>query len=114
MRPMREAPARSPDDGERGIRVLAIQHSYRNAGGEVRGGVHLAVHRVQIDLHDDGLPFDLSTLPAQGPEQLSERGHGVGIVRQLMNEVACAHGNSADNHWRLVKNVPREIAGDGP
>ncbi len=45
---------------------------------------------------------------------LSERGHGVGIVRQLMNEVACAHGDSAGSHWRLVKNVPREIAGDGP
>jgi hypothetical protein len=95
-----------------GIRVLAIQHSYRNAGGEGRGEVHLAVDRVQIDLHDDGLPFDLSMLPAQGPERLSERGHGVGIVRQLMNEVACAHGDCAGNHW-LVKNVPREIAGDG-
>ena len=90
-----------------------IQHAYPSARGELRGEVHLEPDRVQVDLYDDGLPFDLSTLPAKDRPQASERGHGVPIVRQLMDEVAYSRGTSAGNHWRFVKTVRREVAADG-
>lgn len=91
-----------------------IQHSYRGAGGELRGEVRLETDRVQVDLYDDGLPFDLSTLPVDEPHPASERGHGVHIVRQLVDEMACSGGTGAGNHWRLVKARRREVPAHGP
>lgn len=90
-----------------------IQHAYPGAKGELRGEVHLEPEGVQVDLYDDGLPFDLSTLPVEGCRQMSERGHGVQIVRQLMDEVTYSPGTSAGNHWRLVKTVRAEIPAHG-
>ena len=90
-----------------------IQHSYRNCRGEVRGEVHLETDRVQLDFYDDGLPFDISAVPPKDARQASERGYGVHIVRQLMNEIAYSPGTGGGNHWRLVKTRRPGTPGHG-
>ncbi len=90
-----------------------IEHAYRSSGGELRGEVRLEPDRVQLDVYDDGLPFDLSALPGDAPERLAERGRGVHIVRQVMDEVSYSPATPAGNHWRLVKMRGPEGPGDG-
>jgi PAS domain S-box-containing protein len=90
-----------------------IEHAYQSSSGELRGEVRLEADRVQLDLYDDGLPFDISTLPARAPRQASERGYGVHIVRQLMDELTYSPATRAGNRWRLVKTRRREGTGHG-
>jgi len=90
-----------------------LEHACRGCGGELRGEVRLETDRVQLDLWDDGLPFDISALPPRAAGQAIERGYGVHIARQLMDEVTYAPATSAGNHWRLVKRRRREASGDG-
>jgi PAS domain S-box-containing protein len=90
-----------------------LEHAYRGVAGELRGEVRLEADRVQIDLHDDGRPFDLAALPAKDCRQASDRGYGVHITRNLMDEVTYAPATDAGNLWRLVKVRRREGAGDG-
>ena len=86
-----------------------IEHAYRNSRGELRGEIRLETDRVEVDLYDDGLPFDISAVPPRvSPGQESDRGYGVHIVRQLMDEIAYTPSTSAGNHWRLVKARRRE------
>jgi len=88
-----------------------IEHAYQNTGGDLRGEVRLETDRVQVDLYDDGLPFP--ALPTRDLRQPSERGCGVPIITELIDEVAYSPATSAGNHWRLVKKRPQETPGDG-
>jgi len=89
-----------------------IQHAYGGAGGELRVEFRVETNHLQIDLYDDGIPFDLSKVPAADVGPTSERGRGVAIVRQLVDEVSHTSGTSAGNHWRLVKAIRPEGFGD--
>ena len=88
-----------------------IQHAYRGACGEIRGEFRLEADRIQIDVYDRGVPFNLASVPhlAAVPDRdrdvrrTSERGYGVHIVRQVMDEVNYWPSTEAGNHWRLVK-----------
>ena len=90
-----------------------IKHSYQNSHGEMRGEVRLEMDRVQLDLYDDGLVFDVSSLPMTAPFELSESGYGVHIARQLVDEIGYSPATSAGNHWRLVKIWRRENSDGG-
>ncbi|HVO19970.1 MAG TPA: SpoIIE family protein phosphatase [Anaeromyxobacter sp.] len=85
-----------------------MEHAYRDRGGELRGQIHLEPDRVEIDIYDDGLPFDLAALPEQDPRQARERGYGVYIARQLVDEISYTPATPDGNHWRLVKSTRRE------
>jgi len=89
-----------------------LEHACRGPGRELRGEVRLETDRVELDLWDDGLPFDISALPPQAPGQAIERGYGVHIARQLMDEVTYTPSTSAGNHWHLVKRRRPEASGD--
>jgi PAS domain S-box-containing protein len=88
-----------------------IQHAYRGACGEIRGEFRLEADRIQIDVYDRGVSFNLASVPhlAAVPDpdrdvrRTSERGYGVHIVRQVMDEVDYWPSTEAGNHWRLVK-----------
>ncbi len=95
------------------IATNIIEHAYQNCRGELRGEVRLETDRVQVDFYDDGLPFDISTLSAKEPHQASERGYGVHIVRQVMDEITYTPATRSGNHWRLVKTRRRETPDDG-
>jgi len=88
-----------------------IQHAYKGKGGEIRGEFRLEADRIQIDVYDRGVPFDLAAVPGlvdvpdreRDVRRTSERGYGVHIVRQVMDEVAYWPSTEDGNHWRLVK-----------
>ena len=88
-----------------------MEHAYRDRAGQLRGEVHLEQDRVAIDLYDDGLPFDLAALPVRDPCQARERGYGVFIARQLVDEISYTPATPGGNHWRLVKTFRPEVPG---
>jgi PAS domain S-box-containing protein len=90
-----------------------VEHAYRELPGELRGQVQLEQDGMAVDLYDDGLPFDLAALPARDTRQARERGYGVHIARQLLDEISYTPGTAQGNHWRLVKRLRREEAGHG-
>ncbi len=90
-----------------------IEHAYRDRVGELRGEVRLEEDRIEIDLYDDGLPFDPSALPRRDLRQACERGYGVYIARQLLDEISYTPGTGGGNRWKMVKSRPRETPVDG-
>jgi len=80
-----------------------MEHAYRQAPGELRGQVSLLPGRLELDLYDQGESFDLTEITARQIEETQERGRGLEIVRQLMDEVSYTASEPNGNHWRLVK-----------
>lgn len=80
-----------------------IQHAYRLSSGEMRGQITLLPNQVQLDLYDDGISFNPSSVPAPEPTELRARGRGLFVARQLTDELSYTPATSDGNHWRLVK-----------
>ncbi|TEU10827.1 MAG: PAS domain S-box protein [Anaerolineales bacterium] len=80
-----------------------IEHAYRTSSGEMRGRIMLLPDRIQLDLYDDGAPFDISQVPEPDPTELSDSGRGLFVVRQLADELVYDPATPEGNHWRLVK-----------
>ena len=82
-----------------------IKHAYRQAPGQLRGQISLLPDHVQVDLYDDGAPFDPSSVPAPALEDPHEGGYGLFIAQSALDELtytpACPNGN----HWRLIKRL---------
>jgi len=85
-----------------------IEHAYSDSAGELRGQITLLPHQIQLDLYEDGAPFDLSQVLVGEGNELSERGRGLFIVRQLTDEVEYTPSTACGNHWRLTKLVRNE------
>jgi serine/threonine-protein kinase RsbW len=82
----------------------AIQHGCRkNGAGRIHLRFEVAADSLTIVVHDPGAGFDLSRVPdPTSPENLlRERGRGIFIMRQMMDEVDYSfdHGTTV----RLVK-----------
>jgi serine/threonine-protein kinase RsbW len=59
---------------------------------------------LKIRVYDYGQGFDISTVPVPDLEQLSERGRGIFLIRNLMDSVAyhrSAEGNVLEMHKTL-------------
>lgn len=80
-----------------------IKHAYTGAGGEIRGQITLLPNRVELDLYDDGAPFDLPSIPPPDLAEPHEGGYGLLIVRKAVDEVTYTPASPDGNHWRLVK-----------
>lgn len=81
-----------------------IQHAYRTSSGEMRGQITLLPDQIQLDLYDDGAPFDPSQVPASDlTEELQDRGRGLFVARQLTDELTYNPATPEGNHWRLIK-----------
>ncbi len=80
-----------------------IQHAYRNHSGEIRFRLNFLIDRMELEIEDDGVPFDLTKLPEPDLEQPHERGYGLHVIRQLVDEVAYTPSTPQGNMWRLVK-----------
>jgi len=89
------------------------QHSYQGTSGEVRGELRLEGDRLELDLYDDGAPFDIAAVPARRSPEATEGGYGLHIVRELMDEVAYSAGTQRGNHWHLVKRRGQGGKDDG-
>ena len=58
---------------------------------------------IEICLHDEGAPFDLSAVPHLDPAELRIGGRGVFLMRRLMDELSCQPRGERGNTLRMVK-----------
>ncbi len=84
-----------------------VRHAYRHESGEIRGQINLVEDQVALDLYDDGLPFDITSVPEPDFEEPQEGGYGLAIARQLLNRLDYSPETPAGNHWCLTKLVGR-------
>lgn len=61
---------------------------------------------LEIQVTDDGEPFDLAAVPDLDPAELRVGGRGVFLMRALMDELSCAHKDTGGNVLRMVKRYP--------
>jgi serine/threonine-protein kinase RsbW len=58
---------------------------------------------LEIRLHDEGAPFDLSAVPQLNPSELRIGGRGVFLMRKLMDELEVQPRGERGNTLRMVK-----------
>lgn len=82
-----------------------IEHAYRgDRGGRLTIQLTWDVSEFAADIHDTGAAFDLAAVSSRQPEAMQERGYGLFLVRNLMDEVTYQSDRSG-NHWRLIKRL---------
>jgi len=82
-----------------------IRHAYHLSPGEVRGQITLLPDRIELDLHDDGTPFDLSSVPEPDLIAPQEGGYGLFVAHQVTDELTYTPATPDGNHWRLIKQA---------
>jgi anti-sigma regulatory factor (Ser/Thr protein kinase) len=85
-----------------------IKHAYAGKKGEIRGQVTLLNNGVELNFYDHGASFDPNSVPTPkaDPQNLSEGGYGLHIIRQIMDVVSYESQPGRGNHWRLIKFLP--------
>ncbi len=63
---------------------------------------------LQVDIFDQGQPFDLAEVPAPDFDHLHESGYGLSIASQLLDELVCQPSSLGGNHWKLIKFFIKE------
>lgn len=58
---------------------------------------------IEIHLHDQGDPFDITQVPHMDPAELRIGGRGVFLMRRLMDELTMCPSPSRGNVLRMVK-----------
>ncbi len=59
--------------------------------------------RIEIQLHDEGEPFDIAQVPFLDPAELRIGGRGVFLMRRLMDELTTCARPDRGNVLRMVK-----------
>jgi serine/threonine-protein kinase RsbW len=81
-----------------------IRHAHR---GQPRAAVRiqcfLVPDGIEIQVHDEGAPFDLGAVPNLDPAEIRSGGRGVFLMRTVMDEVSCQPRNDGGNTLRMVK-----------
>jgi len=62
---------------------------------------------IEIQLMDEGGPFDLDSVPHLDPAELRIGGRGVFLMRTLMDELSCHPRGKRGNTLRMVKRCCR-------
>ncbi|MBY0527624.1 MAG: ATP-binding protein [Gemmataceae bacterium] len=85
-----------------------IEHAHKNRAEvplEIR--CYPAPGFVEIQILDEGAPFDLAAVPQLDPAELRVGGRGVFLMRALTDELSCRPRGQRGNVLRLVKrNAP--------
>jgi serine/threonine-protein kinase RsbW len=83
-----------------------VDHAYRAQTGHIHIVFTLrpSPPALVVEIHDNGVSFDLSQVRAPALGEAQERGFGLFLVRQIMDEVSY---DTEPNHnrWRLMKNL---------
>jgi serine/threonine-protein kinase RsbW len=85
----------------------AIQHGCKNgADSRVHINFHMHEDRLAVEVHDPGIGFNPESLPdPTSPDNLlKERGRGIFIMRQMMDEIRFDFSNGTT--VRMVKRRP--------
>ena len=65
---------------------------------------------IEILIHDEGQPFDLSSVPHLDPSELRVGGRGVFLMRAIMDELSCQPRGERGNTLRMVKRCLRRAS----
>ena len=83
-----------------------VDHAYRGMGGIL--AVELTLQedpaQVVVELFDQGVAFDPSTVPTPNLEDFQVRGYGLFLIHSLMDDVSY-HSVSGQNCWRMLKRL---------
>ena len=60
-------------------------------------------NRMEFEIRDEGLPFDVGTARLEGLPAVREHKYGLLITRSVMDEVGYSRTLDGENRWRLVK-----------
>lgn len=82
-----------------------VEHAYRGRDGRIRVYFYLyEVSQLVVEIFDQGEHFDPTQVPTPNLSQVQERGYGLFLARQLLDEVSY-EAQTQGNHWRLVKKL---------
>ncbi len=90
----------------------AIRHSHRHQAEvplEVR--CYRGPDGLEVQVLDEGEPFDLASVPELDPAEMRVGGRGVFLMRALADEVSCHPRGSRGNVLRLVKRCAANSTG---
>jgi serine/threonine-protein kinase RsbW len=88
--------------------IRHAHHDHPEAQFQIR--CSLGRDRVEIQVWDEGEPFDLAAVPHLDPAELRLGGRGVFLMRALMDEVSCQPRGPRGNILRMVKRCGRNSA----
>jgi serine/threonine-protein kinase RsbW len=81
-----------------------IRHAHRDRpDAQLQINCYLSPECVEIQLLDEGEPFDLTAVPNLDPAELRIGGRGVYLMRALMDELTCQPRGDHGNILRMVK-----------
>ena len=81
-----------------------IRHAHReHPDALVQVHCYLGDDRVEIQVLDEGEPFDLPAVPKMDPGEIRIGGRGVYLMRALMDELTCQPRGERGNILRMVK-----------
>jgi len=86
--------------------INIVEHAYLNKPGQIEIYFSLTENprKLVIDLFDTGTPFDTTRLNLIDKEGLKERGYGLNLIYQLMENVVYLT-EAGENHWHLEKTL---------
>jgi serine/threonine-protein kinase RsbW len=70
--------------------------------------MHVGPDFVEVDVLDEGAPFNLDAVPHLEPGELRVGGRGVYLMRALMDELSCQPRDERGNVLRMVKRCPSQ------
>jgi serine/threonine-protein kinase RsbW len=81
-----------------------IRHAHREQP-ETSFHLHctMCCDRMEIEILDEGEPFDLASVPDMNPSELRIGGRGVFLMRTLMDELSCRPRGERGNVLHMVK-----------
>jgi serine/threonine-protein kinase RsbW len=83
-----------------------IRHAHRNDPAmPLHIDCTISQAHVEIELCDEGEPFDIDAVPALNPAEVRPGGRGVFLIRTLMDEVSCRRRPEGGNTLRLCKKI---------
>lgn len=83
-----------------------IRYAYAGReDGEIRGRLTLTEDWFQLEVWDQGMPFDFSSIPNPDLTQIHEGGYGLFIIRQIMDDIEYYPATQQGNYWRLRKRT---------
>jgi serine/threonine-protein kinase RsbW len=81
-----------------------MRHAHQgNPDAQLQIQCSFRVDGIEIRIHDEGAPFDLSAVPHLDPAELRVGGRGVFLMRALMDELSCQPRGERGNTLRMVK-----------
>jgi serine/threonine-protein kinase RsbW len=82
----------------------AMRHAHRNdIALTVQIACVLEADCIEILVHDEGEPFDVTAVPHFDPGEVRVGGRGIFLMRTLMDEIHCQARRPHGNTLRLIK-----------